>query len=1101
MRFLLACIALLGVTLAATLTRAADTAYPAKVAPATQDYEKAMKAVRLPKGLTIDLWAAEPLLANPVIFALDHRNRVYVAETFRLHQGVTDIRGYLDPKGKFWLDEDLACRTVEDRIAMTRRKLGSKAADWEKHHERIRLVEDTTGKGKADRSTVFAEGFSKLEDGLGAGLLARGDTVWYACIPHLWQLRDPKGTGTASERKSLSSGYGVRYGFIGHDLHGLIMGPDGKIYFSIGDRGLNVPLPGGKRLEYPDTGAVLRCNPDGSDLEVYASGLRNPQELAFDNHGNLFTGDNNSDGGDRARWVYLLEGGDSGWRIGYQFDGAQGTRGPWNAEKLWHPPHAEQPAWIVPPITNLGDGPSGLVYYPGIGLPERYNDHFFMADFRGGPGNSGIRSFANKAKGAGFELTDSHEFIWSVLATDVDFMTDGSLMLSDWVNGWGLTGKGRLWRIHDAKYTNAAIAQETKKLLAEGFTKRPEAELAKLLGHTDRRVRQEAHFELAARGDKGVPVLTKAATEGKGLERYHAIWGLGIAARNKVKDALVAVPKLLDDADLEVRVQALRVLGDNRVTEARPAIVAALKDESPRVQSIAAQALGKIPDASSIAPLTALLRKNADADPWLRHTAIVALAACADVKALRELATDAAPAVRRAVVVAMRRTQNADIVRLLSDADDSIVTEAARAINDAPIETATEALARLLGRTGLNEATQVRSLNANYRLGKPEHAEAVARFAARSDAPLKMRLEALKMLESWAEPNGRDRIVGVWRPVGKREATIAPAALRSQLAGIFSGPDALRKEAARVAAKLGIKEVGVSLLALLQDAKAAEATRAEALLALESLKDSRLEDAVGYALKTEGLIRAAGRDVLSRRNPEQALPELRKALESDRLVEMQRAFDTLGAMKAEGARTLLAESLERLKSDKIPSEARLELVEAAAKVPALKSKLPNLEKDRFRYSLEGGDALRGRDLFINKSAVSCLRCHKAEGLGVGEVGPDLTGIGAKQKREYLLEAITEPNKVIAKGYETAELILKNGTTRSGIVRSENDTEIVLLTPEGTQTTVRKDRIERRSVGRSAMPEDLHKYLSAREMRDLIAFLASLTKQPSGEPKK
>ncbi len=338
---------------------------------------QAQKRIQVPDGFKVDLFAAEPMVANPVCFAVDEKNRFYVAETFRLHDGVTDIRSHMD-----WLDDDLACRTVDDRVAMMQRKLGDHFKDYGIHHDRIRLLEDTTGDGRADKATVFADGFHHAADGIGAGLVTRNGDVWYTCIPDLWKLRDTKGTGQADQRERLHHGFGVHVGFLGHDLHGLRFGPDGKLYFSIGDRGTNVK-DCEKPIFLPDTGCVMRCNPDGTELEVYAQGLRNPQELAFDEFGNLFTVDNNSDAGDKVRCVYVVQNGDSGWRIGYQWTTAEGIRGPWMAEKMDDPPWAGQPAWIVPPVANLANGPSGLTYYPGLGLPERYDQHFFLCDFRG----------------------------------------------------------------------------------------------------------------------------------------------------------------------------------------------------------------------------------------------------------------------------------------------------------------------------------------------------------------------------------------------------------------------------------------------------------------------------------------------------------------------------------------------------------------------------------------------------------------------------------------------------------------------------------------------------------------------------------------------
>ena len=242
--------------------------YSPRVAAASDEAVRAIKRFRLPPGIECRPWA-EQLLANPVAFCFDERGHCYVAETFRLHAGVTDNRSHMN-----WLDDDLASRTVADRVALYRKHLKDKFKSYEVAHDRVRLLVDSTGKGAADKATVFADGFHNAADGLGSGVLARRGDVYYTCIPDLWLLRNTQGDGRADVRRSLATGFGVHVAFIGHDMHGLRMGPDGLLYFSIGDRGLNVKTKEGKQLFYPDTGAALRCEPDGSNLEVVHTGLR-----------------------------------------------------------------------------------------------------------------------------------------------------------------------------------------------------------------------------------------------------------------------------------------------------------------------------------------------------------------------------------------------------------------------------------------------------------------------------------------------------------------------------------------------------------------------------------------------------------------------------------------------------------------------------------------------------------------------------------------------------------------------------------------------------------------------------------------------------------
>jgi quinoprotein glucose dehydrogenase len=1079
---------------------AADTPYEPKIHGPSDEGEKAIAGIRTPKELKVSLWAAEPMLANPVCFAFDGKGRMYVAETYRLHAGVTDIRGHMN-----WLNDDLASRTVADRVKLLEKWEGDRVKNYAVEHDRVRLLEDTKGAGKADKSTVFADGFKNVPDGIGAGLLARDGKVWYTCIPDLWLLQDTKGTGTADVKKSLHTGFGVHIGYLGHDLHGLRMGPDGKLYFSLGDRGANVK-DGDKPIFNPDSGAVFRCNPDGSELELFAYGLRNPQELAFDQYGNLFTGDNNSDSGDKARWVYVVAGGDSGWRIGYQFDTAVGVRGPFNAEKIWEPQHDGQPAYIVPPIANIADGPAGLTYYPGLGLPERYQGHFFLADFRGGSGaQSGIRSFANKPKGAGFEMVDAHEFIWGVLGTDVDFGPDCAVYVSDWVAGWGKPNKGRIYRVAYPEAEKDKDVQGVKKLLADGFKGRTLDDLIRLLEHKDMRVRQEAQFALAERGQEGLESFAGVVKESKSqLARIHAVWGMGQLGHKGAPAYKLLVDIANNEADPEVRAQALKVLGDGRVNE-EPCYVPALESREPRVRFFAVQGLARIgTDNHALKAVTAMLRDNDDKDAFLRHAGVMALAAAKDRDALLKAGDDPSAAVRMGVLLALRRRGDAAVAKYLGDAEPRLVAEAARAINDEPIEAALSQLAALGDRTKLPSTLLYRVINANFRLGKPENARAVAAIAARSDVPDALRIDALRALQEWAKPKGRDRVMGVWRPLEPRPETVAQEAVRPVLGGIFSGPDKVRQEAAKVAANLGVKEVGPALFELVADTKRPAQVRVETLRALATLKDERLDKATELALAdADPRLRTEGRRVLAKTKPAEALEQLAKVLDKGDVIEQQGAFAVLGEMKSPEAAALVSRSLTRLLDGKLPPETHLDALEAAAKfdAPEVKDKLARYEAGRsktdhlakYREALVGGDADSGRKIFLYKAEVSCLRCHKVHGEG-GEVGPDLTGIGAKQKRDYLLESIVDPNKQIAKGYESVILTLKNGRTVVGIVKAEDANEVRLMNAEGQTVVVPKKQIDDRQTGKSAMPEDIVKNLSKAEVRDLVEFLAGLKEE-------
>lgn len=1099
--------------------------YSPPIAEASADAELALQTFVIPEGVQGSLLAAEPKVANPVAFYVTNDGRVYICETFRQQKGVEDNRSHME-----WLNNDLRLQSVEERLAMFKKYLGADVAKYGEDHDRIRLLRDTNGDGQLDAATVFADGFNDILDGTGAGVIEVNGKVYYTCIPKLWMLEDTDSDGIADQRDALHHGYGIRVAFRGHDMHGLVRGPDGRLYFSIGDRGYNVITKEGTRLKRPDTGAVFRCDLDGSNLEVFAYGLRNPQELAFDNNGNLFTVDNNSDSGDQARLTYIVQDSDTGWRMYYQY---LSDRGPWNRERMWYPYRADdqttavQPAWILPPLANISDGPSGFTFYPGLGLEDRYKDHFFLADFRGGSSNSGIRSFAVQAKGASFEPFDSHQYIWSILATDVDFAPDGSLYVSDWVNGWNGEGKGRIYRFEQTDEISAVKAAGVPELLAGGIAKSNTQQLLALLTHDDRRVRQEAQFALVDRASVD-EILQAAASAKNEIAQRHlawAIWQISLQSDQQTKRVLPAVLQELSQKNNdETTVQYLRVVSDvvrrhgrdviNRQqrNELNERLSQLVKSINPRIAGFAAVALGLVGTADHVEVLEQLLNVTNNTDPVIRHQAVVALAAIATRSpgAITRTAEHPNPAVRQAAVLALSRADDVDALQAMTrDSNSDVVLSAARMLLNERDGVGEEAVASLPLPPEAPPALVRRKLEAAYRIGSAWYAGKVAAIAADGSQPEAIRLVAGEMLNTWNQPQPTDTVTGRWRELPEREVEGLADAIRPNIVQILGGPPEVRKVAVEIAATHRIQGIVPTLQQIFQDQQADEELRVAAFRALSSLGDNIAELLQAAQQDPSEAVRIAALEVSVDRDPKLATPLLSAAATSGSVAMQQKALRLLGTLQTAETRQSLLAAFDRLQQDQLDPAVVLDLLVAAEtdgsevlqqQVAAYRQQQQEVGTKLAAWSecLVGGDVDQGRTVFFGRAAASCRRCHMVNGEGAN-VGPDLSEIGKEKDRRYLLEAIVDPNAAIAKGFETTIIVDADGRIHSGIIKEETEDVVKLMTPQGAIITVPTDEIEDRAKGLSGMPADITKGLSRDDVRDLVEYLTTLTKkQVSGE---
>ncbi|MFK7910564.1 MAG: hypothetical protein AB8F34_08165 [Akkermansiaceae bacterium] len=1048
---------------------------------------------------TATKWASSPEIARGVAISLNDRGTAYVTTAFRRKQSSLDIRRIQN-----WVKRDLSFTSVDDRRAFYRENISGLRSvpdrdkngvrDWKDltiQKDGVVQVVDTDDDGSADHFKVV-DRYSSEVTGIPAGVLAVGTDLFVAAEPEFFRYVDKDGDGFPEQRQKIAEGLQVHIGQGGHNLSGVTLGPDGRVYLSLADKGHSVVTKEGKKYHEPNSGAIFRCELDGSNFERYSIGQRNAQELAFDIHGNLLSMDNDGDySGEKERALYITEGSDHGWRLNWQWLGKQdftkisGTKpyNPWMAEQLFLPDDKNHAAYLTPTIGNFGPGPCGFTANPGTALSEALADKFFMTNNK-----NEVRVFSFKPKGASFAFSEHEKIPGGNANTGLAIGPDGALYASSYRGDKVKRGdEGSIYRFDVTKQHQHPLRAETKSILAKNAQTISAEVLSRWLAHADQRVRLKAQFELVRRGDSGMAIFVdQAKKDTPQLAQLHAVWGLGQAAR-KNPALLKHLAPFWKSPDPELLCQLAKVTGDLgvRSTLFREKLLAGLQHTSIRVQFFSAIALGKCEEKSAASPLVDLLASDkAASDAYLRHALSMGIGGVMSSTELASLSKHKNRYVRLGAIVALRRLKAPEVRAFLDDDDELVLLEAARAIHDdLSIPAAMPDLAQILKRQDLNnEALLRRSVNAALRTGTEKELAGLSNFLiSNKNAKPDIRAVALASILWWSAPPVLDPVDGRFREIKPRDPGIVDAEiekLHSTILGDERLTQVLLKGAIHLEKRNWLKG------SHLKFADWSPVTQSLFLKALAKVTDPELAKYVDLALSSKhaevretarGLAKKAGIPVVDLLIA--ILNDPKPGGQGTAVIELAKLSENT---KANAQFKVL---LEKYKAGKIPKEWQLEMWQAA-KIRGID--LP-ASPERLEY---GGSAKNGKKIVRTHAAAQCIRCHQiGKNPPAAAIGPSLSRIGKMRDRSHLVESLLNPGKDLSDGFGTVMLETKSGEKISGVLQKKDASHWVVTLPDTTQKKVPAGQIKTHTFI-STMPP-MAAILKEREIRDIIAYLATL----------
>ncbi len=514
-------------------------------------------------GLQATLWASEPMVVNATNIDIDSRGRVWVTEGLNY------------------------------RLSHSNRQF--QRVD---NSDKIKILEDTDGDGKADKMTVFADRIFPVPMGIaveehyGKDGKYTGCRVFVGNSPDILVLEDSDGDDKADRRYPLLSGFGGVDS--DHGVHGMVLGLDGKIYFTQGDalcsvqnsrtgrpNHFDVTDKSGRHVTSDQLANTMRANRDGTEFEIICDRQRNNYETCLNAFGNIFTSDNDDDGNRGSRVIWAMDGG----HYGYHTPGSP---------RHW----GEDVPGNVPKLVGTGNGsPAGIMVYEGDLLPREYFGSLLEVD----AGTRQVNVFPLSRTGASFR-TESKVLLSSddpwFRPVDASAAPDGSIFVADWydagVGGHAFSDQttGRIFRV--APKGNKSQRARVDFASVPGL-------IAALQSPTVA-TQDAARRGLIERGMESADVLRRLLMTGEPVFRARALQVLAAIVGDS------AAESVLNDADPRIREQAVRMLGrdcreNGKVDYTRP------DARKP---------------AAALAHLGALLARADDPDPGVRRELVLA---------------------------------------------------------------------------------------------------------------------------------------------------------------------------------------------------------------------------------------------------------------------------------------------------------------------------------------------------------------------------------------------------------------------------------------------------------------------------------------------